>query len=85
VIRTPQRDQLKDHLSNLGIGTAVHYPVPIHQQPAYAKMKVKLPVTEKLNDEILSLPMFPELTDQEILIITNAIKASPLTRTNKRH
>jgi dTDP-4-amino-4,6-dideoxygalactose transaminase len=85
VIRTPQRDQLKDHLSNLGIGTAVHYRVPIHQQPAYAKMKVKLPVTEKLNDEILSLPMFPELTDQEILIITNAIKASPLTRTNKRH
>lgn len=74
VIRTSQRDQLKEHLSNLGVGTAIHYPIPIHQQPAYAKMNVKLPVTERLNDEILSLPMFPELTDEELKTITDAIK-----------
>lgn len=49
------------------IGTAIHYPVPVHMQPAYADLgygKGNFPVSEALGDSFLSLPMYPELTDQ---------------------
>lgn len=69
VIRTPSRDELQKHLSEAGIGTGIHYPVPIHLQQAYATMGWKtgdFPVSESAADQILSLPMFAGLTaDQQ--------------------
>jgi dTDP-4-amino-4,6-dideoxygalactose transaminase len=61
-------DRLREFLAEKGIGTLDHYPVPVHLQPAYAgRVKVPFPLknTENIADEILSLPMFPELTSGE--------------------
>lgn len=67
VIRTPHRDELREYLALHGIGTGVHYPVPCHRQPACAAFgSADLPATEAVVDEILSLPMFPELRADEI-------------------
>jgi dTDP-4-amino-4,6-dideoxygalactose transaminase len=69
VIRAEGRDELAKHLGEGKIGTGLHYPVPLHLQNAYAQMRFKLgdfPVTERVATEILSLPMFPQLTaDQQ--------------------
>lgn len=65
VIRTPERDQLRAWLESKGVGTGMHYPVPIHLQDAwrqYGGDSVSLPVTERITGEILSLPMYPELS-----------------------
>jgi dTDP-4-amino-4,6-dideoxygalactose transaminase len=76
VVRVPNRDVLSHHLQTQGIGTAIHYPVPIHQQPAYAHLRDRLlPNTEQAAQIILSLPMYPELTEAEIKSITRAILA----------
>jgi dTDP-4-amino-4,6-dideoxygalactose transaminase len=64
VIRTPRRDALRTCLREKGIGTLVHYPVPIHRQPAYAgrfRETKPLPRTEEIAGQVLSLPIFPEL------------------------
>lgn len=64
-VRTDRRDALAEHLRRHGIGTGVYYPTPVHLQPAYAGLGVKagaLPVTEAASREVLSLPMFAELS-----------------------
>ncbi len=76
VIRTPRRDELQAFLNTKGIQTGIHYPIPIHKQPAYAELASsggRLPVTTTIADEILSLPMFPELTDEQIGRVCAAI------------
>jgi len=73
VIRAKKRDQLLEHLKQQGIAAAVHYPMPVHLQPAY-NHRQKLPVTEKIAKEILSLPMYPELTEKQTQKIINAVK-----------
>lgn len=65
VIRVQNRDGLMDHLKNAGIGTGIHYPIPLHLQKAYAGMNYGLdafPLTERAAAEIVSLPMYPQLT-----------------------
>lgn len=65
VVRTADRDGFMEHLKRNGIGTGIHYPIPLHLQKAYASMghkKGDFPVTEKVSAEIVSLPMFPQLT-----------------------
>lgn len=77
VVRSPQRDALRRHLQDRGIQTGIHYPVPVHLQPAYAALghgRGAFPVAERLADEILSLPMFPELEDGEIRRVADAIR-----------
>lgn len=76
VLRCSRRNELKEHLAENEIGTAVHYPVPIHQQAAYKdrRLWVDLPQTEQVNDEILSLPMYPELTDEEVSYVVKMIR-----------
>ncbi len=67
VIRVADREQLKDHLCAAGIGTGIHYPIPLHLQKAYATFRYQrgdFPVTERVAAEILSLPMFPGLTEE---------------------
>ena len=71
MVRVPggRRDALKAFLGERGIGTGVHYPVPIHLQEAAAFLGYRqgdLPVTERLAGEILSLPMFAEMTDAQV-------------------
>lgn len=65
VVRTPQRDDLQRYLAEKGINTGLHYPIPLHMLNAYKKAKHfsgNYPITEKVTEEILSLPMFPQLT-----------------------
>jgi len=68
VIRTDNRDGMMSHLKKVGIGTGIHYPIPLHLQKAYASLHYRLgdfPVTEKAAAEIVSLPMFPQLTAEQ--------------------
>src|SRR6202047_4282347 len=67
VIQTDQRDTLKEYLASRGIGVGIHYPIPIHLQPAYRDLGYRqgdFPVTEKCARRILSLPMYAELTSE---------------------
>jgi dTDP-4-amino-4,6-dideoxygalactose transaminase len=69
VVQTPQRDEVQAYLREQGIGTGIHYPIPIHLQPFYAQdgfRRGQYPVTERLCGEILSLPMFPEMTAEQV-------------------
>ena len=68
VVRTADREGLMDHLKKVGIGTGIHYPIPLHLQKAYAAMNYRkgdFPMTEKAAAEIVSLPMFPQLTAEQ--------------------
>ena len=76
VIRTERRDALKDYLVSKGINAGIHYPIPIHLQPAYHDLGYKrgdFPVTEAHADRILSLPMYAELTDGQIEFISQTV------------
>jgi dTDP-4-amino-4,6-dideoxygalactose transaminase len=77
IIRTRKRDELQKYLSENGISTGLHYPIPLHLQNAYQRTRVSngsYPVTEKVANEILSLPMFPNLTTEQIEYIAEKIK-----------
>lgn len=79
VIKTKKRDELMKKLKELGISTGVHYPIPLHMQPAYAHLNLKegsFPVAEKCAKEILSLPLFPEMTDEEAEYVAECVKKS---------
>ncbi len=68
VVRTPRRDEMLAHLQRQGIGAGVHYPVPLHLQPAYAALgyrRGELPVTEAVADSCLSLPLYPEMSEAQ--------------------
>jgi dTDP-4-amino-4,6-dideoxygalactose transaminase len=78
VIRTQKRDELMAQLKERGIGTAIHYPKPVHMQPFYMKNghpQGSFPVAEQICDEILSLPMFPELTEEQVNTVVSEIAA----------
>lgn len=77
VIRTNKREKLMQFLKNNGVSSTIHYPIPLHLQKALKKLGYKkgdFPVTEKLSKEILSLPMFPELTEKEVRYVCTVIK-----------
>ena len=76
VIRHPDRDGLQNYLKEKGVSTVIHYPVPVHLQEAYNDLGYpagSFPVAEKFAKEIVSLPMFPQLTDDEVSTITEVI------------
>jgi dTDP-4-amino-4,6-dideoxygalactose transaminase len=77
VIRAKNRDALRQHLHARGIGTGIHYPEPLHLTPAYRKlgyaMRGSLPVAEALAPEILSLPMYPELSESHRDQVTESV------------
>jgi dTDP-4-amino-4,6-dideoxygalactose transaminase len=76
VIRTKKREQLKEFLSHQGISTIVHYPVPIHVQPAITSVLGAQPAlknTEKFAKEVLSIPMYPTLTKREVKYVSEKI------------
>ena len=76
VIRSQSRDALQIHLNEHGIGTAIHYPNPVHLQPFYSNgtdRHGEFPIAEKICNEILSLPMFPELTEEQVEIVASEV------------
>jgi dTDP-4-amino-4,6-dideoxygalactose transaminase len=78
-VRALRRDALQRALSARDIQTGIHYPIPVHLQPAYADLGYKagdLPVTEQAATELLSLPMFPELEDAHIEAVATAVKGA---------
>lgn len=78
VVRTERRDSLKAYLAERGVGTAVHYPVPIHLQPAFRSLGYGVgdfPVCERQSRTILSLPVYPELAEKEIRWIIQCIRS----------
>jgi dTDP-4-amino-4,6-dideoxygalactose transaminase len=80
VVRHPRRDELKKFLEDNGVGCAVHYPIPLHLQKAYAHLGHKagdFPVAEKAALQCLSLPIYPELTDKQIARVAEVIKKFP--------
>lgn len=77
VIEVDERDALRAYLKAEGIGTDIHYPKPVHLQPAYCDLSPaegQLPVTESLCQRIVSLPLFPELSDAEAETVASAIR-----------
>jgi len=76
VIRHTQRDGLRAYLAQRGIGTLIHYPVPIHLQPAYANLGYgwgDLPITEQVAGQILSLPLYPEMSEESVVVVCQAV------------
>jgi dTDP-3-amino-3,4,6-trideoxy-alpha-D-glucose transaminase len=76
VVQTPQRDRLQAALQQRGVETAIHYPLPAHLQPVYQGLAEpgSLPITEKLAGTVLSLPIYPELTDAEVDLVAAAVR-----------
>jgi dTDP-4-amino-4,6-dideoxygalactose transaminase len=75
VIRTPKRDALQKHLEQNGIQTMIHYPVPPHKQQAYQEMNhLNLPITERIHQEVLSLPMGPTTKEENALYVIDSIR-----------
>ncbi len=77
VIRCSRRDDLRDYLRERGIQTGLHYPRPLHLQPAYARLGYgpgSFPTAERVTKEILSLPMHPHLTPDDVSAVANTIK-----------
>ncbi len=77
VVQVQERDRFRQMLEQAGIATGIHYPLPLHLQPAcvqYAYTRGMLPVTEAAAERIVSLPMYPELTAEQIETVVSAIK-----------
>lgn len=76
VVHTPDREGLKDHLAQKGIQTGLHYPVPLHLQPCYAKLgyaQGDFPATERSASTLLSLPIFPEMNQSQVGAVIEAV------------
>ena len=76
VIRTPRRDELRTHLNGKGIGCSVYYPLSLHLQPCFAELGYSegdLPISEKASREVLALPVFGELSDEELCEVAEGV------------
>lgn len=74
VLRTPNQDYILEVLKDRGVGTAIHYPQPVHLQPAYKRLDFGLHETEQAVGKILSLPIFPELNRDDVLSVAGILK-----------
>ncbi|HVB72495.1 MAG TPA: DegT/DnrJ/EryC1/StrS family aminotransferase [Ktedonobacteraceae bacterium] len=82
VVQVSEREQVRKHLEQRGIASGIHYPVPIHLQLAcqqYGYTRGMFPVTEAVCERIISLPMYPELTPQQVQAVIDGVKQSVLT------
>lgn len=78
VIRADCRDALREHLAQERVGTGLHYPIPLHLQPAYEGLSIKrgaLPVTERAAQTVLSLPMFPSMTAEQVTRVVEGVRS----------
>ena len=77
VVRSPRREQLRNFLEKRGIDTQIHYPIPVHLQKIYASLgysRGSLTATESIAAEVISLPMYPELTEEKIELVCEAVQ-----------
>ena len=78
-VRVPNRDKVVEAMKEKGVGVLIHYPIPLHLQEAYAEVggkKGDFPVAEKLANDVMSLPMFPHITKEQIEVVVKALKES---------
>jgi dTDP-4-amino-4,6-dideoxygalactose transaminase len=75
VIRCKKRDDLVSHLRNSGVEVLISWPKPLHKQKALGLNHFDLPKTERISAEVVSLPMYPELTDEEVQYVIESIKS----------
>jgi dTDP-4-amino-4,6-dideoxygalactose transaminase len=76
-VLVPSREALREHLAGRGIETGIHYPVPIHLQPAYAFLghsRGDFPVSEEASETVLSLPLYPTLADDQVEAVISAVR-----------
>ncbi len=88
VIQVRERDQFQKALAQEGVGATIHYPIPIHLQSACAAYGYKpgqLPVTEALAQRIISLPMYPELTEEQLQFVIDTVKKHVVSHISHRH
>jgi dTDP-4-amino-4,6-dideoxygalactose transaminase len=88
VVRVQDREALQTHLAQAGIGTGIHYPIPLHLQKAYQHLGYKqgdFPVTERVASEIVSLPMFPQLQPSQQLGVVNKVKEFAASNVGSSH
>jgi dTDP-4-amino-4,6-dideoxygalactose transaminase len=86
VIRAPQRDELKAYLRDCGVPSDIYYPLPLHLQRAFAYLGYKagdLPESEAASREVLALPIFPEMTDDQQNLVVDSIAAFYRDRINE--
>jgi dTDP-4-amino-4,6-dideoxygalactose transaminase len=77
VIQVPERDRILSILKSYGIGAGIHYPIPLHEQPAYQHLNLApnaLPVTHEASRSIISLPIYPEITHEQITTVVDCLK-----------
>lgn len=78
VVRHPDRDELQKYLEGKGVDTIIHYPIPPHEQEAYSGGEEQsLPITERIHDEVLSLPMGPHLSEEEAATLSELVNQYP--------
>ena len=78
MIRVPERDRLRKFLTDEGIGTDIYYPLPLHLQECYGFLKYQrgdFPNSERASQEVLALPIYPELTEDQQSLVVDRIKA----------
>jgi len=76
VVRAPYREELLAHLKERDVGAGVHYPIPLHMQPALSYLDYRegdFPAAEAASDEVLSLPLYPEMTDEQLNYVVDAV------------
>ena len=73
VIKHEKRDNIRKELTDNEIGSAIYYETPIHKQPIYEEFGYKLPNSERFSKEIMSLPSYPQLTDEQVLEICECV------------
>lgn len=79
VVRSQQRDRLQQLLGEAGVQTMIHYPIPPHKQQAYPELNAQtLPLTERIHQEVLSLPMDPSMTDEQVSRVIDAVNQARL-------
>jgi len=81
VVQVQKREHFRTSLEQKGIATGIHYPVPVHLQPAcacYGYPRGSLPITESIAERIVSLPMYPELTSEQLEFIVETVKSSTI-------
>ncbi len=73
IFRHKKRNDIMEHLSKNGIGTAIHYPIPIHKQPLYSYLNLTLSISEEFSNQVLSLPSYPQLSDDDVKFVCETI------------
>jgi dTDP-4-amino-4,6-dideoxygalactose transaminase len=80
-VLSPDRAAFQAHMGNCGVETLIHYPVPITRQPALVPSRpATCPIADRVCGELVSLPMYPTLSDQDVAVVAEAVRSFPVPR-----